>query len=125
MLTTWTQWDDWVPQDRVRKFNDENRELAAQLHNQMKSLQQKGPKTIGGKKGNMKNGSDFSTPRGSEERHTAQMGRGRGRNRDYDLEHVSKPNSVSSALSCNYPSFHCIHFPFVGTSFGLIVGGRC
>ncbi|EFW99538.1 histone acetylase complex subunit mrg15-2 [Grosmannia clavigera kw1407] len=33
-------WDDWVPQDRVRKFNDENRELAAQLRNQARLLQQ-------------------------------------------------------------------------------------
>jgi len=90
----------------VRKFNDENRELAAQLHNQMKSLQQKGPKTIGGKKGNMKNGSDFSTPRGSEERHTAQMGRGRGRNRDYDLEHVSNFVSRLSTFICNSVSLY-------------------
>ncbi len=33
-------WDDWVPQDRVRKFNDENRELAAQLRDQARLLQQ-------------------------------------------------------------------------------------
>ncbi|KAH8599130.1 MRG-domain-containing protein [Bisporella sp. PMI_857] len=81
-------WDDWVPQDRVRKFTDENKELAAQLHNQMKSLQQKGPKALAGKKG-VKNGSEFGTPRGSEERNagTTQTGRGRGRNaRDMDLE---------------------------------------
>lgn len=48
-------WDDWVPQDRVRKFNDENRELAAQLRNQARLLQQqknanKAPKkTTGGR----------------------------------------------------------------------------
>ncbi|KIH94328.1 hypothetical protein SPBR_06208 [Sporothrix brasiliensis 5110] len=33
-------WDDWVPADRVRKFNDENRELAAQLRDQARLLQQ-------------------------------------------------------------------------------------
>ncbi|OAA60943.1 histone acetylase complex subunit mrg15-2 [Niveomyces insectorum RCEF 264] len=33
-------WDDWVPQDRVRKFNDENRELANQLRDQARVLQQ-------------------------------------------------------------------------------------
>jgi hypothetical protein len=87
-------WDDWVPQDRVRKFTDENKELAAQLHNQMKMLQQKTPKSVGrgqGKKGT--NGSDFASSRGSEERTgsvAAQTGRGGARrNRDYDLEHVS------------------------------------
>ena len=85
------QWDDWVPQDRVLKFDEENKALANQLH--AAQQKQKAPKAIGGKKNGMKNGSDFSTPRGSEERHasTAQMGRGRGRNRDYDLEAVSKP----------------------------------
>lgn len=90
-----TSWDDWVPQDRVRKFTDENKELAAQLHNQMKLLQQKAPKSVGkgqGKRG--ANGSDFSSARGSEERTgsvAAAPGRGGPRrNRDYDLEHVSK-----------------------------------
>ncbi|PMD23785.1 MRG-domain-containing protein [Hyaloscypha hepaticicola] len=85
-------WDDWVPQDRVRKFTDENKELAAQLHNQMKLLQQKAPKSVGkgqGKRG--ANGSDFSSARGSEERTgsvAAAPGRGGPRrNRDYDLEH--------------------------------------
>jgi hypothetical protein len=86
-------WDDWVPQDRVRKFTPENKELAAQLHNQMKLLQQKAPKSVGkgqGKRG--ANGSEISSQRDSEERmgSVAATGRGgRGRNRDYDLEHVS------------------------------------
>jgi hypothetical protein len=86
-------WDDWVPQDRVRKFTDENKELAAQLHNQMKMLQSKAPKSVGkgqGKRG--ANGSDFSSARGSEERGSVAAAPGRGgprRNRDYDLEHVS------------------------------------
>jgi mortality factor 4-like protein 1 len=84
-------WDDWVPQDRIRKFTDENKELAAQLHAQMKLLQQKSTpaaaKTT--KKGGRANGSDFSSARGSEERHVstaAQSGKGSRRNRDYELE---------------------------------------
>lgn len=87
------QWDDWVPQDRVRKFTEENKELAAQLHNQMKALQ-KQPKA-GGKKGQggRANGSDFSSARGSEERTAsvaAQSGRGgQRRGRDYEIENVS------------------------------------
>jgi hypothetical protein len=88
-------WDDWVPQDRVRKFTEENKELAAQLHAQMKALQQKsGPSAAKSatKKGTRANGSDFSSARGSEERHVStatQSGRGPRRNRDYDLENVS------------------------------------
>ncbi|KIN02489.1 hypothetical protein OIDMADRAFT_159912 [Oidiodendron maius Zn] len=79
-------WDDWVPQDRVRKFTEENKDLAAQLHQQMKALQQKAPKSAS-KRGGRANGSDFSSARGSEERHVAaQGGRGPRRNRDYDLE---------------------------------------
>jgi hypothetical protein len=94
------QWDDWVPQDRVRKFTEENKELAAQLHNQMKALQQKPTKAVAGKKGGRTNGSDFSSARGSEERTAsvaAQSGRGRGR-RDYEIENVSL--SVNFLLSC-------------------------
>lgn len=80
------------------KFNDDNKELAAQLHQEMKKMNQK-PKssattTTGKKLGGNRNGSDFGSGRGSEERHAgvvAQAG-GRGgprRNRDYDLEQVS------------------------------------
>ncbi|TVY31091.1 Chromatin modification-related protein, partial [Lachnellula hyalina] len=86
------QWDDWVPQDRVREFTPENKELAAQLHTQMKALQKIPRSAV--KKGGKTNGSDFSSTRGSEERHTsaaAPGGRGPRRNRDYDLEHVSIP----------------------------------
>ncbi|KAL8397324.1 hypothetical protein RB594_004156 [Gaeumannomyces avenae] len=92
-------WDDWVPQDRVRKFNDENKELASQLREQMKS-QQKGSKaaaSAGAKRAARgaagaaaaNGGSDFSSLRGSEERtaaHTTSSGRGPRRARDYDLE---------------------------------------
>jgi len=84
-------WDDWVPQDRVRKFNDENKELATQLREQFKAMQQKNTKTV--KKATKTNGSDFSSARGSEERTAGQStasGRGPRRiQRDFDLEHVS------------------------------------
>lgn len=90
------RWDDWVPQDRVMKFTEDNKELAAQLHQEMKKMVQK-PKsattTVGKKLGGNRNGSEFGSGRGSEERHAsvaAQGGRGGPRrNRDYDLEQVS------------------------------------
>lgn len=84
-------WDDWVPQDRVRKFTPENQELARTLHNQMKALTSKNRGQAAPKgKGARANGSDFSSARGSEEpgRHAsaAAPGRtGRGR-RDYETE---------------------------------------
>src|SRR5689334_4007789 len=92
-----SSWDDWVPQDRVRKFTDENKDLAAQLLAQFKSLQSKGAKEKPVKKagavtGRGANGSDMSSARGSEERTagvaTTQSGRGPRRQRDFDLETV-------------------------------------
>lgn len=83
-------WDDWVPQDRIRKFNEENRELAAQLTQAARASNQKSSKPV--KKAGPKNGSDFSSARGSEERTggaAAVSGRGPRRARDFDLEHVS------------------------------------
>lgn len=84
-------WDDWVPQDRIRKYNDENRELEKQLMQQARATQKsaKPNKSIV-----LKGGSDFSSARGSEERtagSAAVSGRGgpARRARDYDMEHVS------------------------------------
>ncbi|TAQ83667.1 hypothetical protein B7494_g8008 [Chlorociboria aeruginascens] len=86
-------WDDWVPQDRVKKFTEENIELAAQMKSMLRN-----PKSAA-KKGGRANGSDFSS-RGSEERHpsvAAQSGRGGARrNRDYEVEQSSP---TASALS--------------------------
>jgi mortality factor 4-like protein 1 len=87
-----SSWDDWVPQDRVRKFTDENKELAAQLRaqsNNLKAAKQPAKKPTGRGAG----GSDMSSARGSEERTaagaTTQSSRGPRRVRDFDLEHVS------------------------------------
>ncbi|KAK0740536.1 MRG-domain-containing protein [Schizothecium vesticola] len=96
-----SSWDDWVPADRVRKFTDENKDLAAQLLSQYKNLQTgkaakaQGKKAVGGGgfgggRGGAA-GSDMSSARGSEERGTAagaatQSGRGPRRVRDFDLE---------------------------------------
>lgn len=77
----------------MRKFTEENKQLAAQLHEQMKALQGK-PAPSASKAAKSKgraNGSDFSSARGSEERGSmAAQGGGRAprRLRDYDLEQV-------------------------------------
>ncbi|KAK4162185.1 MRG-domain-containing protein [Cladorrhinum sp. PSN259] len=96
-----SSWDDWVPQDRVRKFTDENKDLASQLLSQYKTLQagknasksakKGGASGIGGA-GGRAGGSDMSSARGSEERThggttTASGRHGQRRARDYDLEH--------------------------------------
>ncbi|KAI6085617.1 MRG-domain-containing protein [Hypoxylon rubiginosum] len=78
-------WDDWVPQDRMRKYTEENKQLARQLAEQAKA---RAPHK-GGKKGAKANGSEMSSARGSEERNAGASsfgGRGPRRGRDYELE---------------------------------------
>jgi hypothetical protein len=74
----------------VRRFSEENKQLAAQLHDQMKALQQ-GKTAATAKTAKTKGGRVTSeSARGSEERTgmATQGGRGPRRNRDYDLEQV-------------------------------------
>lgn len=77
------RWDDWVPQERLRKFTEENRELAATLRREAEAAlrQRKGSSKKRG-------GSDRSSARGSEERQSSVPARGTKRNRDYELEKV-------------------------------------
>ncbi|KYK55306.1 hypothetical protein DCS_07269 [Drechmeria coniospora] len=76
-------WDDWVLTDRIRPFDDEHKELAAQLHAQLKNSMQKTTKQP---KKLAKNGGDSA--RGSEERGyaAAQGGRIARRGKDWELE---------------------------------------
>ncbi|ODA82079.1 hypothetical protein RJ55_00584 [Drechmeria coniospora] len=79
-------WDDWVLTDRIRPFDDEHKELAAQLHAQLKNSMQKTTKQP---KKLAKNGGDSA--RGSEERGyaAAQGGRIARRGKDWELEQVN------------------------------------
>ncbi|KAF4507197.1 hypothetical protein G6O67_005860 [Ophiocordyceps sinensis] len=77
-------WDDWVLADRIRPFDDEHKELAAQLHAQAKINQQKNSKQP---KKNPKSGGESA--RGSEERGSAAAqggARGGRRGKDWELE---------------------------------------
>ncbi|KAH6606719.1 hypothetical protein Trco_005872 [Trichoderma cornu-damae] len=76
-------WDDWVLVDRIRPFDDEHKELAAQLHAQLKNNIQKTSKVP---KKVVKSGAESA--RGSEERGSAvtQGGRGGRRGKDWELE---------------------------------------
>ncbi|KAF5247922.1 hypothetical protein FANTH_6203 [Fusarium anthophilum] len=77
-------WDDWVLVDRIRPFDDEHKELAAQLHAQLKHNIQRSTKQP--KKG-LRSGAESA--RASEERSgsaTVQGGRGGRRGKDWELE---------------------------------------
>ncbi|KAL8644422.1 MAG: hypothetical protein Q9210_007262 [Variospora velana] len=81
-------WDDWVENDRLRKLNDENREIAQALKRQyMESVQKPAKPTTSKRKGLP---SDFGSTRGSEERYASApvtaRGQKRGRNADLDEE---------------------------------------
>ncbi|KAK7981098.1 fatty acid transporter protein [Apiospora arundinis] len=83
-------WDDWVAQDRIRKFTDDNRGLAAQLQQAARLRNAGGSKSakkaIGKAAGPGE--SEMSSARGSEERAATNSFAGRGprRGRDYELE---------------------------------------
>jgi len=91
---TSSSWDDWVPQDRLRKLTDENRELAANLKKELAAANapRAAPKPTG--KTRRGQGSEFGSGRGSEERTSsvpAAGGRGSKRARDNDIEKVRGP----------------------------------
>ena len=92
-------WDDWVPQDRLRKLTDDNRELAANLRREL--VQQSAPKAVPKSTGKTRRGqgSEIGSGRGSEERTSsvpAAGGRGSKRARDNDIEKVRGTRSRRS-----------------------------
>lgn len=97
---TATRWDDWVPQDRLRKFTEDNRELAATLRRDAESASRKAnpPKSATKKRG----GSDRSSARGSEERQTPARGTKRGRENE-----IEKVGIIIKFLATIYTRFSC------------------
>ena len=85
-------WDDWVPEDRLRKLTPENKELAHNLRHDMLQAQrsQRALPTSHKKKAH-------SSTRGSEERQTSVAAgtgpRGQKRGRDYEIEKVSQAHT--------------------------------
>ncbi|RMZ91632.1 hypothetical protein DV736_g1124, partial [Chaetothyriales sp. CBS 134916] len=90
-------WDDWVLQDRLRKFTEDNKELAANLKREL--IQQSQPKSAVKpvQPRSRKQGSDFGSGRGSEERHSSVPAGARGtkRGRDNDIEKTSDRTPAS------------------------------
>jgi mortality factor 4-like protein 1 len=85
-------WDDWVPQDRLRKLTDDNRELANNLKRDLVQTQptRTSAKPAGSSRKGKGQGSDLGSGRGSEERHSSVPAGGRGtkRGKDNDVEKV-------------------------------------
>ena len=88
-----TRWDDWVPQDRLRKLTEDNRELAASLRRDamQSESRQRNPKSVASSKKGRTQGSELGSGRGSEERHSSVPAGGRGtkREKDNDIEKVA------------------------------------
>jgi mortality factor 4-like protein 1 len=100
-VLTFGSWDDWVPEDRLRKLSPENRELANNLRHEMLAQQRAAraqPQPVKKKA--------QGSARGSEERQTSVTAppRGQKRMRDNDLEKVSVPAHMKRSRCCSTPS---------------------
>lgn len=82
---TFCSWDDWVPEDRLRKLTPENRELANNLRHEMLAAQRAARAQPAPAKKKAQ-----GSVRGSEERQSSVTAapRGQKRVRDNDLEKV-------------------------------------
>ena len=102
-LTNTFSWDDWVDQSRLRKYNEENLQLQSELKRGIEALRNPTPAkrpsnataTIHTKKARQSTtttggpSSDFSSARGSEERHSSHQPVARAQKRatrDYETE---------------------------------------
>lgn len=90
-----------MPEDRLRKLNDENKGLATHLRNEFMALQRPAKPSISAATKKKTAGSDLSSTRGSEERHASlpATGRGQKRGRDNDIEKASEPLSLDQRRS--------------------------
>lgn len=89
-----TRWDDWVPQDRLRKLTDENRELAKSLREVMQAeSRQRNPKPAASSRRGRTQGSEIDSAQASEERHSSVPtgARGTKRGKDNEIEKVANP----------------------------------
>ena len=86
------RWDDWVPQERVRKLTEENKELARNLKQDMDAQRRASNKPLSTSHKKRPFGSDLtgSSARGSEERSSAVPQAPRGTKRSRDIEGIDK-----------------------------------
>lgn len=86
LLVFYCSWDDWVPQERLRKYSEENQELARNLKKEMERVNQllrpQKPAASSKRKGG-------ASGRGSEERNSTPAAlAGKKRGRELDIEKV-------------------------------------
>ena len=101
-MSVCSSWDDWVPQDRLRKYTEENLELSQNLKKELTQSQQPPKSTSKSNKHRRGPGSDG----GSEDRHSSVPAGGRGtkRGRDNDIEKVGTKQSITFALFSRFPT---------------------
>jgi hypothetical protein len=85
-----SRWDDWVPQDRLRKYNDENLELSKNLRQEMNAQRRAAAKPMTATvTSTRKRDLNTGSARGSEER-TAPTAPTRGTKRGREYEGIDK-----------------------------------
>ncbi|KAL8661734.1 MAG: hypothetical protein Q9168_008357 [Polycauliona sp. 1 TL-2023] len=91
-------WDDTVDDERLRKMNDENREMANALRRTYHESVQKPVKATAAKKRGQH--SDFGSARGSEERNGSMpiTGRGQKRARNTEIDDDNRSNALKANL---------------------------
>ena len=113
-------WDDWVPQDRLRKFTEENKELAQDLKREMDdSRARAAPKSA--KLKNKNQVYEFSSARGSEERHSSLpvTGRGSKRGRETEIEKVGGYYFIRSPSPGSCPDLDYYSTDFGGSEASM------
>ena len=92
------RWDDWVPQERLRKLTEENKELASNLKKDMDAQRRAatGKPSISSTK-KRAYGSDLtgSSARGSEDRSSAVPQAPRGTKRGREIEGIDKVSPLA------------------------------
>jgi mortality factor 4-like protein 1 len=110
-----------VPQDRLRKLTDDNRELANNLKRDLVQTQptRTSAKPAGSSRKGKGQGSDLGSGRGSEERHSSVPAGGRGtkRGKDNDVEKVGS--------FCLFPRVPLNDLPKSLQTIHLWTSGRC
>jgi MRG len=121
-----TRWDDWVPQDRLRKLTEDNRELAASLRRdvmQAESRQRIPKAAVSSKKGRTQ-GSEIDSGRGSEDRNSSVPAGGRGtkRGKDNEIEKVATPDFPTPRRSSRMQSTGYSPIPILNSPDPTISG---
>lgn len=130
------RWDDWVPQERLRKLTEENKELATNLKKDMDAQRRansgKPPSmTMTGKKRPFGSDLTASSARGSEDRSSVAPMPPRGTKRGREMEGIDKasdfaflPDSHHYSERASFAPAASSDYPLRNTSKTLQHGGH-